>query len=86
MFLRSLTIKVHFHVIHRSGDGNASESFLDAQLALLNADYAQTGLFNFEKVGATSRTENARWYLYTHSSLGGQVEGHRYIHRLTSST
>ncbi|KAL3902153.1 MAG: hypothetical protein SGCHY_000004 [Lobulomycetales sp.] len=56
-----VTIPTVFHIIHRSGDGNVSDSYLDAQLELLNSDYAQTGLFKFEKAGVT-RTENARWW------------------------
>ncbi|KAL3902180.1 MAG: hypothetical protein SGCHY_000031 [Lobulomycetales sp.] len=53
-------------------DGNVEEKLLDAQIDVLNQDFAHTGLFKvyrlfysynyqFRKIG-TTRTENARWF------------------------
>jgi len=63
-----VTIDVVFHVIHRSGDGNVPDKYLDAQIDLLNSDFAKTGLFQFKKI-ATTRTEGARYWASRGTSL-----------------
>jgi hypothetical protein len=54
-------VPIHFHVITtNTGVGNVPDSQLDAQIAVLNANYAGSG-FQFVKQGY-SRTKNTTWY------------------------
>lgn len=76
-FLRapgSVTIPVYFHVIRdSSGNGDVSDSRLDAQINVLNASFSgQTGgtntPFRFVKV-ETTRTNNTSWYFASFGSF-----------------
>ncbi|KAG2024069.1 metalloprotease [Coprinopsis cinerea AmutBmut pab1-1] len=56
-------IDVHFHVINTGdslAEGNLDDSHIEAQIAVLNEDYASTG-FSFTLVNIT-RTLNADWF------------------------
>ncbi len=54
------TIQVYFHVIYSGTTGNVPQSQIDAQIGVLNADYAGTG-WSFQLAGVT-RSDNAGWF------------------------
>jgi len=60
---RNVTIPVVFHVISQNDtlkDGDVPDTQVAAQMDVLNADYASTGIY-FELVN-TTRTTNATWF------------------------
>ncbi len=57
------TINVYVHVIYSGSTGNVPDSQISAQIAVLNAAYAGTGL-SFALAGV-DRTNNASWFAMT---------------------
>ena len=62
----TITIPVHFHVIHDGGIGNVSDADLDEQLDVLNRDYNPHGI-TFTRA-SVDRTDNAVFHLMTMGS------------------
>ena len=62
----TITIPVHFHVIHDGGIGNVSDADLDEQLDVLNRDYNPHGI-KFTKA-SVDRTDNAVFHQMTMGS------------------
>lgn len=63
----AVSIPTVFHVISENGTlGNIPESWIDAQIAVLNAAYAPSG-FSFSKL-PTERVTNAAWYPIVYNS------------------
>jgi hypothetical protein len=62
-------IDVYFHVIRRGttvADGDIPQTWVDAQISVLNAAFASTG-WSFRLV-ETTRTTNATWYTMSYGS------------------
>jgi hypothetical protein len=65
----SVTIPTYFHVINKGtgiSNGDLPQTQIDAQMAVLNAAYANTP-FRFSLVGVT-RTTNSTWYTAGHGT------------------
>ncbi len=56
-------IKVAWHVIYNSTEGNIPQSQIDAQIAYMNSRYAGTG-FTFS-LASVDRTNNRQWFTMT---------------------
>ena len=67
--LGTITIPVHFHVIHDGGIGNIPDADLDEQLDVLNRDYNPHGI-NFTKA-SVDRTDNT---VFHHMTMGSPAE------------
>jgi len=67
------TIRVHFHVINigrGASEGNIPDAQIEAQMAVLNRDYAATG-WQFE-LATVDRTTNVEWYNVSPGSAAEQ--------------
>jgi hypothetical protein len=62
----TISIPVHFHVIHDGGIGNVSDADLDEQLTVMNGCFASHAI-SFTRA-STSRTDNAVWHRMTMGS------------------
>jgi hypothetical protein len=66
----SVVIPTYFHVINSgptAADGNVPDSQIQAQMRVLNQNFAGTG-FSFSLAGV-DRTTNAEWYAMAHSRV-----------------
>ena len=63
------SIPVRFHVVYNpNGQGNVPESWVDAQIQVLNDAYAGTGFSFFKPANSTTRTANKKWFTGCYSS------------------